>query len=85
MHAWSERRLLTVLTTLLTQNEIPLNICMFIDGLDEFEGRYDAVIEAISSLTKQAHVKICLSSRPLLKFEKAFESEPQLKASGYDI
>lgn len=79
MHAWSEKRLLTVLTTLLTQSKIPLNICIFIDGLDEFEGRYDAVVEAIGSLIKQAHVKIYLSSRPLLKFEKAFENEPQLR------
>lgn len=52
---------------------------MFIDGLDEFDGRYDAVIEVIDSLAKQFHVKICLSSRPLSNFEKAFADQPKLR------
>ena len=52
---------------------------MFIDGLDEFEGRYDGVIEAVGGLAKQSHVKISLSSRPVLDFERAFADKPQLK------
>lgn len=52
---------------------------MFIDGLDEFEGREDTVIEMIQALAGQAHVKICLSSRPLPIFEEAFNFGPGLR------
>lgn len=52
---------------------------MFIDGLDEFEGREDTVIEMIQALAGQAHVKVCLSSRPLPIFEEAFNSGPGLR------
>lgn len=52
---------------------------MFVDGLDEFDGRYNAVIETIKSLSSQTHFKICLSSRPLVNFEKAFTGTPSLR------
>ena len=52
---------------------------MFIDGLDEFDGPYDSVIKTITELSDQRHVKICVSSRPLLTFEMAFKGEPSLK------
>ena len=52
---------------------------MFIDGLDEFEGREDTVIEMIQALAGQAHVKVCLSSRPLPIFEEAFNFGPGLR------
>lgn len=52
---------------------------MFIDGLDEFDGRYESVIKMIKDLADQTHVKICLSSRPLLAFEEAFNGTPSLR------
>lgn len=79
MHAWTESRLLTGLISLLIQKKIPIAICMFIDGLDEFEGRYDLVIEAIINLVNQAHVKVCLFNRPLLDFDRAFGDKSQLR------
>ncbi|KAL8724123.1 MAG: hypothetical protein Q9181_006974, partial [Wetmoreana brouardii] len=58
---------------------VPVAICVFIDGLDEFDGRYNAVVEAINSISNQNHVKICLSSRPLLDFERTFAGMPSLR------
>ncbi|KAL9058114.1 MAG: hypothetical protein Q9206_002071 [Seirophora lacunosa] len=52
---------------------------MFIDGLDEFEGSSDIVLNLIGKLANQTNVKICVSSRPLLVFEKAFSGKPSLK------
>ena len=52
---------------------------MFIDGLDEFDGRYDTVIKMITNVSDQEHVKICVSSRPLLAFERAFSANPCLR------
>ena len=79
MYAWTEQRLLTTLFALLTQTKIPVAVCLFIDGLDEFDGRYIALVEMIHSLANQAHVKICLSSRPLPDFHKAFDGRPSLR------
>ena len=52
---------------------------MFIDGLDEFEGQNDTVIKMIRDLADLAHVKVCVSSRPLLAFEEAFSEKPRLR------
>lgn len=68
-----------MLLNLLRQTQIPIAICMFIDGLDEFEGRYENIIGMIENLADQNHIKICLSSRPLLAFEGAFNGKPGLR------
>ena len=52
---------------------------MFIDGLDEFEGHEDTVIKMIGDLADQTHVKVCVTSRPLLAFEEAFSKKPSLR------
>ena len=63
----------------MRQSQVPIATCMFIDGLDEFEGREDTAIKMIEGLADQAHVKICLSSRPLPIFEEAFHGRPSLR------
>ncbi|MCJ1431145.1 hypothetical protein MMC27_000496 [Xylographa pallens] len=79
LHTWTQSRLLATLLNLLRQSQVPLAVCMFIDGLDEFDGPSDTVIGMITDLADQTHVKICVSSRPLLAFEKAFNGKPNLK------
>lgn len=64
---------------MLTVSPVPIAICLFIDGLDEFEGRYDTVTATISKLCHQDHVKSCVSSRPLTIFERTFSGNPSLK------
>ena len=54
---------------------------MFIDGLDEFDGPYDSVIKLITNVSDQEHVKICVSSRPLLAFEEAFNGNPCIRVA----
>ena len=60
---------------------ISAKICIFIDGLDEFEGDYGArvaVIDMIITISQSPNVKICVSSRPWLIFEDAFKGMPSL-------
>lgn len=52
---------------------------MFIDGLDEFDGPDDIVVDMMKDLANQTHVKVCVSSRPLLAFEEAFTGKPSLR------
>jgi hypothetical protein len=44
----------------------------FIDGLDEHDGKPDDIIQLIELLKSSLHVKLCVSSRPLNEFERAF-------------
>ncbi len=83
-HAWSLRRLQDAVQRLVDMKDHELNICMFIDGLDEFEGNDDQndrqyLIELFRSLASSPSIKVCLSSRPLLVFEESFKESPGLR------
>ena len=64
---------------MINQKAIPVALCLFIDGLDEFEGYDDRVLEWINELSTEPHMKLCVSSRPHTSFMKAFEGEPSLR------
>ncbi|KAF2636449.1 hypothetical protein P280DRAFT_435165 [Massarina eburnea CBS 473.64] len=60
--------------------QIPsLKICLFIDGLDEFEGDNNEIAELFKGIITSPSVKACLSSRPLVAFERSFASCPRLR------
>ncbi|KAF6805984.1 hypothetical protein CSOJ01_09126 [Colletotrichum sojae] len=52
---------------------------IFVDGLDEFGGEHDALIQLCQAIVSFDNVKACLSSRPWVVFEEAFRQEPRLK------
>ena len=56
-------------------------ICLFIDGLDEFDGDHKEIISLFTGIAESSNhqVKICLSSRPWPVFEDAFRYIPSLK------
>lgn len=54
-------------------------VCLFVDGLDEFDGHHDDLIHLMKDLISNRNVKACISSRPWLVFEDAFEHNPSLK------
>jgi hypothetical protein len=60
-----------------------LRICLFIDGLDEYEGDRDGTFVDIAGLFAEiatsSNIKICLSSWPWLVFEDAFHHNPSLR------
>jgi hypothetical protein len=78
---WQRHELRAAFESLRTQNQT--RICLFIDGLDEYEGDKDGTYEEIISffigLVRSPNIKICLSSRPWLIFEDAFRRSPSLK------
>jgi len=53
-------------------------ICLFIDGLDEYEKDSDhlELCHALLKISKSPNIKICLSSRPWPVFEDSFGSDP---------
>lgn len=53
-------------------------VCMFIDGLDEFEGVHHDLIERLKELADGRLVKLCVAGRPEPLFQKAFEKLPSI-------
>jgi hypothetical protein len=53
--------------------------CLFIDGLDEYDGEPLDIIKLFIRTSKLPNVKICLSSRPLYDFVIMFRSGPTLR------
>ena len=45
------------------------DLCLFLDGLDEYDGEYIDILNVINELTSSNFVRICVSSRPLNLFE----------------
>jgi hypothetical protein len=55
-------------------------VCLFVDGLDEFEGDHEAMAEFFKRVAmSSSHVKICVSSRPWHVFHELFDTGPSLR------
>ncbi|MCJ1354596.1 MAG: hypothetical protein MMC33_004585 [Icmadophila ericetorum] len=82
---WSLTRLQRAIQRLANLQALPARICLFIDGLDEFEGDLNEndgpefLIEFFQDLAASPFIKICISSHPLLIFESAFRELPGLR------
>ncbi|KAM7216575.1 hypothetical protein V8F06_007986 [Rhypophila decipiens] len=71
------QRAISFLTTI-----IKTKVCLFIDGLDEFGGDHEELVQLLKGLlTEQSngYLKICVSSRPWVIFEEAFIYKPNLR------
>lgn len=53
-------------------------VCLFIDGLNEFDGDPHQLLTQFKQLTELPNVKLCLASRPWIVFEDAFSQKPSL-------
>jgi hypothetical protein len=84
MHEWTVKRLLSVLRHFFIQKPSSVRICFFIDGLDEFDGEEDELLEIIHFISQTAQVKICVSSRRLPIFLQAFQDSPQLNQQDFN-
>ena len=61
-------------------------LCIFIDGLDEFEGDFQQQIDLVALLVGASHspgTKICVSSRSYPVSQDAFVNYPQLRLERY--
>jgi hypothetical protein len=77
---------------LVSQTNHTISICCFIDGLDEFEGRDEQIIETIIELDKLCNTnqlrnggsfKLLFSSRDYTAFEAAFSRKPNFRLNQY--
>lgn len=80
---WTVDELLPAFMSFIRTASKKMKICLFIDGMDEFEGNHNTIIDLFKSLATgpgAENVKMCLSSRPWAVFQDAFEfAVPNLK------
>ncbi|KAH6717476.1 hypothetical protein BKA61DRAFT_476598, partial [Leptodontidium sp. MPI-SDFR-AT-0119] len=81
---WTPEELKAGFKAVVCQRHLPLHLCLLIDGLDEFSGDHQIIIDTLSELlygpdNSVVRVQLCLSSRQLIKFEKAYLDYPHLR------
>ncbi|KAF2122066.1 hypothetical protein BDV96DRAFT_136943 [Lophiotrema nucula] len=70
---WTRKELLDVLRQVVRDFKPSTKLCFFIDGLDEYDGHEEDIIQLLQDLSASPHIKICLSSRPWNSFVDAFD------------
>lgn len=78
-HSWSSSHLKQAFKRLMDQCTHSLKICLFIDGLDEFDGDHGDIIAFFKRVSTATNIKLCLSSRPLLIFEQEYGAFSKLR------
>jgi len=63
----------------IASQDMEVKFCLFIDGLDEFEGDQLDFCRSLLQLATSPHVKLCVSSRAWNVFEDSFGREPETK------
>ena len=81
---WKKSSLLNAFARLVNQVELTKNVLILIDGLDECDDDQLDILRVLKSLdptavSATAGIKLCISSRPLQKFESAFADYPTIK------
>ncbi|KAI0505754.1 hypothetical protein F5B22DRAFT_496145 [Xylaria bambusicola] len=74
---WSHAELVRTLEDAVgASGQTGCKICLFIDGLDEYDGDHAELVTVIRRIGALKSIKICASSRPWLDFSDAFEVNP---------
>ncbi|KAI9690753.1 MAG: hypothetical protein M1820_009850 [Bogoriella megaspora] len=77
--AWEWAEMVACLHTFFNATEDTHSIFIFIDGLDEFTGDHNTLVDLVQTLSKWSHIKTCVSSRPWIVFEDAYKQKPSLR------
>jgi hypothetical protein len=72
--SWTKTELSAVLSAVVRGDKIASKFCFFTDGLDEFEGEHEDLIDEIVELNMSPAIKICLASIPWPVFRSTFGS-----------
>ncbi|KAI9795146.1 MAG: hypothetical protein M1816_000168 [Peltula sp. TS41687] len=75
---WDVAELLKVFGRLADQTSLRARFCYFVDGLDEYDGREEDIIDVLKQLAASPHIKLCVSSRPWPAFETHFSQSGRM-------
>ena len=69
---WTQGEVLDAFAELQRQPIISIRFCVFIDGLDEYDGDHVDIVNVVNDLASMQAIKVCFSSRPWNIFENNF-------------
>lgn len=78
VHYWTLAKLQEAFERLVSQTIFDIKFAFFIDGLDEYSGFHGEIAGILKQVSQRSNVKVCVSSRPLLVFDRIFDSLPHL-------
>ncbi|KAK0735942.1 hypothetical protein B0T21DRAFT_365970 [Apiosordaria backusii] len=81
---WKQSELESILRQ-LSEEQLHVRLCFFIDGLDEYAGDHLEICETLHKLSHSPFVKLCVSSRPWNVFEDALGNKPSSKLYIQDL
>lgn len=84
-HDWSLGQLRKSLECFSKLSPTGHRFCIFIDGLDEFDGDHSDMVETLLRLSQSSHLKLCIASRPWNVFEIGFGGEDRHKIYIQDL
>ncbi|PMD63535.1 uncharacterized protein K444DRAFT_626616 [Hyaloscypha bicolor E] len=70
---WTQKELTSALAIASKSSKLPSKFCFFVDGLDEYDGDHEDIVQLLQSLAASPNIKICVSSRPWNAFIDVFE------------
>ncbi|MCJ1358086.1 MAG: hypothetical protein MMC33_008084 [Icmadophila ericetorum] len=78
---WPAELIEETLLVVVQQDHFTMNVCFFIDALDEHQGNHEKLVRIIHQLAKspnsdKVNLKLCLSSRPESIFPLHFDGYP---------
>ena len=76
---WTIGELLQAIDAVGRTQNTALKMCIFIDGLDEYDGDPMAMVQMAKALSSTRGVKLCVSSRPWNEFAEGFGERNQWK------
>jgi hypothetical protein len=82
---WTMDELSRILRGLAQGDTGDVKLCLFVDGLDEFEGNHQEVCEILSSLATSQHIKLCVSSRPWNMFKDEFGQDDTKQLAVHEL
>ena len=83
--SWPQRELLSCMRSLATQQDVAVKFCLFVDGLDEYDGDHSDICEFLCSLATSSNIKVCVSSRPWNVFRNFYGSSEIPKICLHDL
>ncbi|RYN19215.1 hypothetical protein AA0119_g12859 [Alternaria tenuissima] len=69
---WFHKEMIDTFRRIQERGTISAKFCIFIDGLDEYDGDHSDLTSILHDLTTSHDVKLCVSSRPWNIFQDAF-------------
>ncbi|KAI4621947.1 hypothetical protein J4E80_004322 [Alternaria sp. BMP 0032] len=72
---WEVEELKAIFARIATQEDLEVKFCFFIDGLDEYDGAEEDVVNVLEFLSDSKDIKICASTRPRKVFKEFFHKQ----------